>query len=158
MRCEPWAIRGAHQKWQGLRHAGGPVWLALDPNRGRARPSPRTCSTSTRYLRTTCVLMTSWLPEWTYTLPSLPSLPSLGIALPSSIQRRFVSFVLRRSLGRFLKPGQLDDAQVDSQIGSGFVQINDLELDHAVSAIVPWDRAQVANRARPSTPCLPGSR
>ncbi|KAH9951459.1 hypothetical protein B0H21DRAFT_719094 [Amylocystis lapponica] len=35
-----------------------------------------------------------------------------------------------RSLGHFLKPGQLDIEQVDSQIGSGYVQVRDLELDN----------------------------
>ncbi|KAF5380922.1 hypothetical protein D9615_004012 [Tricholomella constricta] len=57
-------------------------------------------------------------------------LPSLNFALPSSLQRRFISFVLKKSLGHLLRPGQLDFRQIDSQIGSGFVQINDLELDN----------------------------
>ncbi|KAJ3562000.1 hypothetical protein NP233_g9845 [Leucocoprinus birnbaumii] len=35
-----------------------------------------------------------------------------------------------RTLGHFLKPGQLDVGQIDSQIGSGFVQVKDLELDN----------------------------
>ncbi|KIY43370.1 hypothetical protein FISHEDRAFT_53048 [Fistulina hepatica ATCC 64428] len=60
----------------------------------------------------------------------IPQLPSINLALPSSIQRRFVSFALKKSLGHFLKPGQLDVEQVDSQLGSGFVQVNDLALDN----------------------------
>ncbi|KAJ7063368.1 hypothetical protein C8F01DRAFT_1209678 [Mycena amicta] len=65
--------------------------------------------------------MSSWYSSW---LPGLPS-----ISLPSSIQRRFISFVLRKSLGHLLKPGQLDVEQIDSQIGSGYVQISQLQLN-----------------------------
>ncbi|KAG7092576.1 hypothetical protein E1B28_008923 [Marasmius oreades] len=68
--------------------------------------------------------MFSWLPSW---LPSLPS--GDYFSLPSSIQGRFISFVLKRTLGHFLKPGQLDPQQIDSQVGSGYIQINDLEVD-----------------------------
>ena len=63
----------------------------------------------------------------------LPSLPSIDFTLPSSIQKRFISFALRQSLGHLLKPGQLDVQQVDSQIGSGYVQVRDLELNNEVS-------------------------
>ncbi|KAJ3787784.1 hypothetical protein GGU10DRAFT_134981 [Lentinula aff. detonsa] len=74
----------------------------------------------------------SWLTSW---LPSLPSISYLVV--PASIQRRFISFVLKRALGHFLKPGQLDVDQIDSQIGSGYVQVNDLHLDsHAINNII----------------------
>ncbi|EPQ58082.1 hypothetical protein GLOTRDRAFT_35556 [Gloeophyllum trabeum ATCC 11539] len=69
--------------------------------------------------------MTSWITSW---LPPLPSI-DLSSALPSAIQSRFISFVLKRTLGHFVKPGQFDVNQVDSQIGSGFVQVRDLRLD-----------------------------
>ncbi|THU88398.1 hypothetical protein K435DRAFT_969064 [Dendrothele bispora CBS 962.96] len=69
--------------------------------------------------------MSSWFSSW------LPGLPSINyLTLPSNIQRRFISFVLKRSLGHLLKPGQLDVQQIDSQIGSGHVQVKDLELDN----------------------------
>jgi autophagy-related protein 2 len=70
--------------------------------------------------------MSSWYSSW------LPGLPSIDFALPSSIQRRFISFVLKKSLGHLLKPGQLDVHQIDSQIGSGYVQVKDVELDNEV--------------------------
>lgn len=70
--------------------------------------------------------MASWYSSW------LPGLPSINFVLPSSLQGRFISFVLKKSLGHFLRPGQLDFRQIDSQIGSGFVQVNDLELDNEV--------------------------
>ncbi|KAH7889362.1 hypothetical protein F5I97DRAFT_1940745 [Phlebopus sp. FC_14] len=56
-------------------------------------------------------------------------IPAFDFAVPSGIQRRFFSFVLKRYLGSFLKPGQLDLHQIDSQLGSGTVQVKDLELD-----------------------------
>ena len=74
--------------------------------------------------------MTSWITSW------LPEIPSPNFALPtSSIQQRFISFVLKKSLGHFLKPGQLDAHQIESQIGSGYVHVNDLELDNEVRCL-----------------------
>lgn len=68
--------------------------------------------------------MSWWTPSW------LPTLPSIDFSLPSSIQKRFFSFALRKALGHLLKPGQLETQQIDSQIGSGFVQVRDVELDN----------------------------
>jgi len=68
----------------------------------------------------------AWFTSW------LPSLPTINITIPAAIQRRFLSFILKRCLGHFLKPGQLDHYQIDSQIGSGYVQVNQLELDPQV--------------------------
>ncbi|KAH9843042.1 uncharacterized protein C8Q71DRAFT_735660 [Rhodofomes roseus] len=74
--------------------------------------------------------MSSWT-SW------IPSLPTIDLSLPSGIQRRFISFALKRSLGHLLKPGQLDLQQVDSQIGSGYVQIRDLELNNdAINSLI----------------------
>lgn len=71
----------------------------------------------------------TWIPSW------LPRLPSLNFAVPSSVQGRFISFLLKKLFGHLFKPGQLDSSQVDAQIGSGYVQVNDLELDaEAVNA------------------------
>jgi autophagy-related protein 2 len=64
--------------------------------------------------------MSSWYSSW------LPSLPSLDF------QRLFFSFVLKKLLGHLLKPGSFDINQIESQIGSGFVQIRNLELDNEV--------------------------
>jgi autophagy-related protein 2 len=70
--------------------------------------------------------MSWWNPSW------LLNLPSIDLSLPSGIQRRFLSFILNRLLGRFVKPGQLDVSNVDSQIRSGYVQVKDVELDPSV--------------------------
>ncbi|CAA7271644.1 unnamed protein product [Cyclocybe aegerita] len=63
-----------------------------------------------------------WYTSW------IPGLPTINFPVPTAIQGRFISFVLKKTLGHLLKPGQLDHNQIDSQIGSGYVQINDLEL------------------------------
>jgi hypothetical protein len=98
--------------------------------------------------------MSTWWPSWLQGITSLP-IPTFGLSLPSDIQRRFLSYILRRSLGRFLKPGQLDVQQIDSQIGSGYVQINDLEVDHEVRH--PCHQTLVVRSCflpnRPSTAC-----
>ncbi|KZV69486.1 hypothetical protein PENSPDRAFT_481043 [Peniophora sp. CONT] len=74
--------------------------------------------------------MSWWRPSW-------PSFPNFDFALPSNLQRRFISFLLKRSLGPFLKPGQLDVEQIDSQIGSGYLQVKDLEIDeNAVNTLL----------------------
>ncbi|KAF8163360.1 hypothetical protein B0H34DRAFT_764867 [Crassisporium funariophilum] len=65
----------------------------------------------------------TWYSSW------IASLPSLNLTIPASVQGRFISFVLKKTLGHLLKPGQLNHHQIDSQIGSGYVQVNDLELD-----------------------------
>ncbi|KAL5511695.1 ATG2 [Sanghuangporus vaninii] len=72
----------------------------------------------------------SWLPfTFSFSLPDL--------APPLSIQRRFISFILKRSLGHLLKPGQLDVNQIDAQIGNGFVEVKDLELDcNAINSLL----------------------
>lgn len=83
------------------------------------------CSLLVQHHTTTRLIMSWWAPSWL-------SLPSVDFSLPSGIQGRFISFILKRTLGHFLKPGQLDVQQIDSQIGSGYVQVRDLELDYDV--------------------------
>jgi hypothetical protein len=82
------------------------------------------CSLSTPF-DSLLLLNMPWYSSW------IPDLPNINFGIPG-IQGRFVSFVLKKSLGHLLKPGQLDSHQIDSQIGSGYVQINDLELNPEV--------------------------
>lgn len=56
--------------------------------------------------------------------------------MPATIQRRFFSFILKKTLGGFLRPGQFDLHQIDSQLGSGAVHVTDLELDEQVGHIL----------------------
>ncbi len=62
--------------------------------------------------------------RWPFALPQLPS-----ISLPANIQRRFLSYVLRRTLGRFVKSGGLDVERIQAQISEGWVEIEGLEID-----------------------------
>jgi autophagy-related protein 2 len=64
-----------------------------------------------------------------FTLPSLPS-----ISLPANIQRRFLSYVLKRALGRFFRSG-LDVDKIQSQISEGRVEIEGLVVDENVSLV-----------------------
>lgn len=66
--------------------------------------------------------------SWPFSLPQLPS-----ISLPANIQRRFLSYVLKRSLGRFVKEGSLDVERIQAQISQGWVEIEHLDVDTAVS-------------------------
>lgn len=66
--------------------------------------------------------------SWPFTLPGLPS-----ISLPANIQRRFLSYVLKRALGRFVKTGGLDVDRIQAQISEGWVEIQGLEVDTDVS-------------------------
>ncbi|KAG8933304.1 autophagy- protein 2 [Tulasnella sp. 417] len=66
------------------------------------------------------------LEVFSFPLPSF-SLPTA--ALPANLSKRFFSFVLRRTLGHLVKPGQLDINQIEAQIGGGKFEIRDVELD-----------------------------
>jgi autophagy-related protein 2 len=75
------------------------------------------------------------LPSF-FSLPfALPSLPS--ISLPANIQKRFLSYVLKKALGRFVKAGGLDVERIQAQVSEGWVEIEGLELDIEVSDATP---------------------
>jgi autophagy-related protein 2 len=71
-------------------------------------------------------MMLSWVPSWF-------TIPKFDVSIFPHLQRKFFSFILKRSLGHLLKPGQLDVEQIDSAIGSGNLTINDLKLECTVS-------------------------
>lgn len=62
----------------------------------------------------------------------LPSFSLPAVALPANLSRRFFSFILRRTLGHLVKPGQLDINQLEAQLGGGKFEIRDVELDPQV--------------------------
>lgn len=73
------------------------------------------------------------LPRF-FSLPfALPSLPS--ISLPANIQRRFLSYILKRALGRFFRSG-LDVDKIQAQISGGWVEVEGLEVDEEVGRLV----------------------
>ncbi|WWC85245.1 uncharacterized protein L201_000107 [Kwoniella dendrophila CBS 6074] len=77
------------------------------------------------------------LPAFFTTLPfTLPSLPS--ISLPANIQRRFLSYILKRSLGRFVKDEALDAERIQAQLSEGWVEIEGLEVDtNEIDSLIP---------------------
>ncbi|SPO35600.1 related to APG2 - required for sporulation [Pseudozyma flocculosa] len=81
-----------------------------------------------------------------YFLPSFLTgweLPSISAAysLSSALQRRILSYLLKRTLGHLVIGGQLDIDQIDSGLGSGKVEIRNVVLD-----------AEAINRLLPSLP------
>ncbi|KAG8846022.1 autophagy- protein 2 [Serendipita sp. 411] len=74
-------------------------------------------------------VLSSLLPT-SFPLP-IPTISLPSFALPTSIQRRFVAFVLQKSIGHLVKPGQLDSTQVDAQLrlGNGVVKVEEVLLD-----------------------------
>jgi autophagy-related protein 2 len=67
---------------------------------------------------------------WPFALPTLPS-----ISLPANIQSRFLSYVLKRTLGRFVLTGGLDVDKIQAQISEGWIEIQGLEVDEEVSGL-----------------------
>ncbi|KAJ1958415.1 autophagy- protein 2 [Linderina pennispora] len=60
-----------------------------------------------------------WPSSWSVQLPSW--------AVSNSLQKRLVKFLLRRTVGQFLKT-ELDDANLDVQLSSGQMQLKNVEL------------------------------
>nr|XP_018264125.1 uncharacterized protein I303_04005 [Kwoniella dejecticola CBS 10117]OBR86283.1 hypothetical protein I303_04005 [Kwoniella dejecticola CBS 10117] len=75
----------------------------------------------------------AFLTTFPFTLPSLPS-----ISLPASIQRRFLSYVLKRSLGRFVRSDALDAERIQAQLSEGWVELEGLEVDsEEINSLIP---------------------
>lgn len=80
--------------------------------------------------------LTSFLPS--ISLPSLPSLSSLPqIPIPQNLQNKLLSFLLQKSLGKYLKTtdgkeGGLDSKIIETDLSKGEVKILGLELSKEV--------------------------
>lgn len=72
-----------------------------------------------------------WFPSFLTFPINLPALPS--ISLTANIQRRFLSYVLKRALGRFVVASGLDVERIQAQISQGWVELERLEVDANVS-------------------------
>lgn len=82
-----------------------------------------------------------------YSTSFLPALPSLPFpSLPQNIQRRLLSFLLRKSVGRFIRGG-LDADAVEADLARGSVSVQGLELADEVSPFVWWRAAFEDTRA-----------
>ncbi|CDR87668.1 related to APG2-required for sporulation [Sporisorium scitamineum] len=79
-----------------------------------------------------------------YFLPSFLSGWNLSSAsafsLSANLQKRILSYLLKRTLGHLVDGGQLDLAQIDAGIGSGRIEVRNVQLD-----------AQAINRRIPSS-------
>jgi len=53
---------------------------------------------------------------------------SLNIAIPATIQKRLLTFLLRKALGQFLAE-DLDLNNLEVQLGKGFLSLKELELN-----------------------------
>jgi autophagy-related protein 2 len=82
-----------------------------------------------------------WFPSFLSFPISLPSLPS--ISLPANIQRRFLSFLLKKYLGRFVVASSLDVERVQAQIYHGIVELERLEINTEVCLYYPRPMYQV---------------
>ncbi|GAA5949417.1 hypothetical protein JCM21900_004056 [Sporobolomyces salmonicolor] len=67
-------------------------------------------------------------------LPALPSVSFPSLPLPSNLQQRLVSFLLRKSLGSFIKGG-LDSDRIEADLREGSFRVSRVELDQ--QAIAP---------------------
>lgn len=56
-------------------------------------------------------------------------------ALPQTLQRRLVRFLIRRTLGHLLRGADVDLDAVDVQLGRGVVELRDLALDESVGVV-----------------------
>jgi autophagy-related protein 2 len=71
---------------------------------------------------------------YNFTLPSLSSVNAYlpNLFLPENIQQKLVSFVLRRTLGKFVQHDGLLGDKVETQVASGRIAFGRLELDQQV--------------------------
>ncbi|KZT56758.1 hypothetical protein CALCODRAFT_517970 [Calocera cornea HHB12733] len=79
--------------------------------------------------------MSSSVWNWLSYIPSI-RLPSLYV--PAQIQNRLLSFAIRRSIGHLLKRGGVEIDKLDTQVGRGWVEVKDVELEEeAINALLP---------------------
>jgi len=74
-------------------------------------------------------LITSPLSLASSVLPGIPSVP-----LPANLQQRLVAFLLRRTLGQFLKGG-LDDDRVQADVRAGRFVLSTVQVDEQVRPV-----------------------
>ncbi|CAK9781050.1 hypothetical protein CC85DRAFT_269388 [Cutaneotrichosporon oleaginosum] len=74
-----------------------------------------------------------WFPSFLTFPVSFPS-----ISLPANIQRRFLSYVLKRALGRFFLPSGFDVERIQAQLSEGRVDLDKLEVNvEEINALIP---------------------
>ncbi|KAJ1897488.1 autophagy- protein 2, partial [Kickxella alabastrina] len=82
-----------------------------------------------------------WPSTWSFSLPSW--------AVSNSLQKRLVKFLLRRTVGQFLKT-ELDDENLDVQLSGGQLRLKNVQLSEeatigSISVSVPWTQLWTAH-------------
>ncbi|KAJ9116572.1 hypothetical protein QFC20_000504 [Naganishia adeliensis] len=75
-----------------------------------------------------------------FAFPSWSSIPSIGSYIPENIQKRLVSYLLQRTLGKFVKQDGLQLEGIEAAINQGRVRLDGLQIDtEGVNATLPAD-------------------
>ncbi|KAJ9105319.1 hypothetical protein QFC21_001687 [Naganishia friedmannii] len=79
-----------------------------------------------------------------FAFPTFPSIsvPDIGSYLPENIQKRLVSYLLQRTLGKFVQKDGLQLERIEAEIKQGRIRLEGLQIDvESVNAILPPDSA-----------------
>ncbi|KAJ9095753.1 hypothetical protein QFC19_007466 [Naganishia cerealis] len=79
-----------------------------------------------------------------FAFPTFPaiSVPTIGSYLPENIQKRLVSYLLQRTLGKFVAKDGLQLERIEAEINQGWIRLEGLQIDvESVNAILPPDSA-----------------
>lgn len=70
-----------------------------------------------------------------FAFPTFPSIsvPDIGSYLPENIQKRLVSYLLQRTLGRFVKKDGLQLERIEAEINQGRIRLEGLQIDVEVN-------------------------
>ena len=67
-----------------------------------------------------------------FAFPAWSSIPSIGSYIPENIQKRLVSYLLQRTLGKFVKQDGLQLEGIEAAINQGRVRLEGLQIDTEV--------------------------
>ncbi|KAJ9120841.1 hypothetical protein QFC22_002775 [Naganishia vaughanmartiniae] len=79
-----------------------------------------------------------------FAFPTFPtiSVPDIGSYLPENIQKRLVSYLLQRTLGKFVKKDGLQLERIEAEINQGRIRLEGLQIDvESVNATLPANSA-----------------
>jgi hypothetical protein len=93
--------------------------------------------------------MSSSFWNWYSYIPTI-RLPTFNV--PAQIQNRLLSFAIRRSIGHLLKRGGVEIDKLDTQVGRGWVEVKDVELEEDVRCHSPPIYAPCSHVTRLSMP------
>lgn len=74
----------------------------------------------------------SFLSSFTFPAWSSIPVPSIGSYIPENIQKRLVSYLLQRTLGKFVKQDGLQLEGIEAAINQGRISLTGLQIDTEV--------------------------